>query len=295
MRQDGLDWEEVRTFAAVVAARTARRAAAALGVHHTTVTRRVEALEARLGTRLLDRTPEGYVLTPAGEALAAAAGRVDAELTAAERRIAGQDLAVEGSVTLTVAEPLAVAAFAPRLPELAAAHPGLELTLDTAMDLRDVARREADVAVRMDNAPSEALVGKRLFPYRQTGYASPAYLAAHDLAGRPETARWLGWGGDERHPDWTGEAGLGRVPVWGAFPSPTMQQAAARAGLGLAMLPCLLGDADPGLVRAGAAEPTASRDIWILTHADLRRTMRVRVVMAFAERVLRDLRGAITG
>lgn len=281
-----LDWDAVQTLLAVARARSVRGAASALGVHHTTVGRRVDALEARIGARLFDRRPDGWALTPSGEEVAEAGRGFDEALVAARRRVEGQDAALTGHVTITVAEPLFVLLIAARLPELVAAHPDLELRFDTGYDLRDLARREADVALRMDNNPPEILVGKRLFPYGEASYAAPGYLDG-------PAPRWLGWvAGDD---SWIAATDLPRLPLWGVFPSIEAQVAAARAGLGAALLPCLIGDAAQGLVRATDRPPRPSRDIWLLTHPDLRATARVRTVMAFLERVLRDARDRIEG
>ncbi|MEM7489512.1 MAG: LysR family transcriptional regulator [Pseudomonadota bacterium] len=281
-----LDWDAVQTLLAVARARSVRGAAARLDVHHITVGRRIDALEARIGARLFDRRPDGWALTPAGEEVARAGRGFDHALTAARRRVEGRDAALTGHVTITVAEPLFTRLIAPRLPAFVAAHPGLELRFDTGFDLRDLGRREADLAVRMDNNPPDNLVGKRLFAYGQTAYAAPGYLDGPD-------PRWLGWiAGDD---GWIAATDLPRLPVWGAFPTIEAQAAAARAGLGVALLPCLIGDVAPGLVRATDRPPRPSRDIWILTHPDLRHTARVRAAMEFLEGVLRRARAEIEG
>lgn len=291
-----LDWEDVKCFQAVAEVGTLRTAAAQLNLHHSTISRRVENLEQSLRTRLLERTPDGYVLTSAGEEILAAARSFSLSLTDADRRIAGRDDEMEGELRIALSRPLAVAVITPRLAEFTAAHPGLDLQLHTSFELLDLSRREADIAIRLDNQPDADLVGKRLFAYCETAYASPAYLRAHDPSLSPTTARWIGWKTESTlYPDWTKDIEFPRLPVWGCFSDPDMQHAAARAGLGIAMLPCLLGDADPQLVRATTRPPRKSRDIWLLTHNDLRRVARVRAFMAFAERILREAKPILVG
>lgn len=290
------DWESVKTLAEVARTGTVRQAAAALGVHHSTVSRRIEQLESRLGARLFERHPEGYVPTPAGESLIEVARTFADRMAGVTARLAGGDTRPEGRVVLTMPTPLAVTAFAPRLHELAAAYPRIELELRTGMAFLDLSRHEADVAVRLGDDPTDTLVGKRLFAYSQSVYASPDYLATHDLRAEPEHGCWLGWdSADGEYPSWSIGTGFERVPVRGVFPELEVQIAAARGGLGLAMLPCLLGDGEPGLVRATEAPPIASREVWLLVHPDQRRVARVSAVMGFAERVLRDLEPAIRG
>ena len=287
MAGSDIDWEALRTAAQVARSGTVRGAARALGIHHTTAARRIVDLERALGSRLFDRRPEGYVVTPEGEALMRLGRRFEDDLIAARRAIDGRDSDLSGVVTVTVPEPIFAALLAPRLPEFAALYPDLELDFATGFAFLDMARHEADVAIRLANAPPETLIGKRLFAYRQTAYATPDYLQTNE-------PRWLGWGADGGD-GWARDTEFPDAPVWGAFPTLVSQQAACAAGLGLAMLPCLFGDEDPRLARAGTRRPERSRDVWLLTHPDLRRTARVRAFMTFAEQVLRDARTRIVG
>ncbi|MEO0750179.1 MAG: LysR family transcriptional regulator [Pseudomonadota bacterium] len=278
-----MDWEDIKTLRAVVAHKTVRAAGTALGVHHTTVGRRIEALETTLGTNLFNRTPDGLLLTLAGEQLYRVADRFGTDLIDVERSIAGLDNELDGPLVVTMPEPLLTLLFMPELPRFVRAHPSVELRFDTSLSIRDVARREADFAIRLDNNPPDTLVGKRLFAYTETAYATPAYLR-----GDPQTYRWLGWGGGPRGAEhWVRSSEFPDTPIWGVFPSLSSQQAAAWEGLGLAVLPCFIGEADDRLVRVGTRAPVKSRDIWLLTHNDLRRTARVQAFMQFAEGVLR--------
>ncbi len=292
----GLDWEDLKTFAEVAGARTVRSAAKVLGVHHSTVSRRIERLEDNTGVRLFDRRPEGYALTEAGEELVAVARSFASELGDVERQIAGRDNVLTGKISATMSEPIAVHAFAPRLVEFTERYPGLDLEIKVTHDLLDVARREADVAIRMDNNPPQTLVGKRLFRYNLSVYASPKYLATRDLVNQPDDGRWIGWDdADGLYPSWAQETEFARVPAWGTFGDLRLQIAAAKSGLGIALLPCFVGDREEGLIRATERKPTPSRDVWILTHSDLRRTARVRAFMQFAEEILRQQKSAFLG
>ncbi|MEL7537803.1 MAG: LysR family transcriptional regulator [Pseudomonadota bacterium] len=291
-----MDWEDIKTFAAVARHGTVRRAGAALRVHHSTVSRRLERLEQDVSVRLLDRRPEGLMLTEAGEELLTVAEQMEGSLFNVERQIAGRDAELSGQLTVTLPEPLASHVLVPRLDRFIAECPALDLRVLATGDLLDVSRREAEVAIRCDNNPPETLVGKRLFPYYVTVYAAEGYLEQRDLAAQPEAGRWLGFAADEgRYPEWAADTEFGRVPAWGVFPELATQIAAVKAGIGLAILPCLVGDATPGLVRATQRDPVPSRDIWVLTHRDLRRTARIRAFMQFAETVLQECRPQLTG
>jgi len=291
-----MNWNDVRIFSSILRERSAKGAADALKIHHSTVTRRIEALETELKTKLFDRTPDGFVLTPIGETLSEFSREIEKAMIEAETKIAGRDQQIEGIVKITIAEPLAVSLLIPALPNFHEQYPEIDLRIDPTITFVDIARRDADIAVRLDNNPPAGLIGKRITTYTQTGYATPHYLETHDVNASATTARWLGWQADEqRYPDWTSDTGLGRVPVSGIYTSIPVQQAAARAGLGIALLPCLFGDADPELCRATDAKPIPSRDVWLLTHPDLRRTARVRAVMGFVEEILKQNKARIEG
>lgn len=290
------DWEDVRVFTALARHRTVRRASQALGVHYSTVSRRLEGLEATLGAKLFERHPEGLVLTEAGEELSRVCDPFAERLFEVQRKIAGRDTELSGKVTLTLAEPLAEYAFAPRLPEFFARHPRLELAFAVTLDFLDLSRREADVAIRMDNNPPDTLVGRRFFAYTQSIYASRDYVSEVNPAQNPGDARWLGWGTDTTpFPAWTQGTEFAKVPVWGSFANLRLQVAAVEAGLGIAMLPCFVADREAELVRITERPPEPSRDIWLLTHSDLHRTARVRAVLDFATEVLNENRAAILG
>lgn len=291
-----MDWEDIKVLGSLAKKGTVRAAAKDLGVHHSTVSRRVDALEHAAGVRLFDRAPEGYVLTEAGEHLANSAKVMDDEVIRAQRLISGGDRAMAGRILVTMPEPAAVHAFAPRMPEFFARYPNLEIEISSSMSMVDLSRRKADVAVRMNNNPPDSLFGKRLFPYYETVYCSADYFKDYDLKNRPQDARWIGWDGSfEPFPNWIKNTPFPETPAHGNFPALEMQAAMARAGAGLAILPCFLGDRDSGLVRASSDAPTPSRDIWILTHSDLRRTTRVRAFMKFAEQVIQENRAFFTG
>lgn len=299
MAQAGIrdtDWEDVKTFTEIARLGTVRRASETLGVHHSTVSRRLESLEAALGVRLFDRQPQGLALTDAGEELLQVGLSFAGRLSDVERHIAGRDAALSGRITVTMAAPLAELGFAPRLPDFSRRYPGLELVIVASAAFLDVARREADVAIRMDNNPPQTLVGRRFFPYHDGIYASRDYVQTVDPVNHPERARWLGWlPEDDPFPDWTQSTEFARAPVWGSFREVGLHMAATRAGLGIAMLPCFVADRDPDLVRISDRPTIPSRDIWLLTHADLRRTARIRAFLDFATEVLLDNKAALMG
>ncbi len=267
-----LNWDDLQHFLALAQRGAARPAGAALGVSHTTVVRRVEALEAQLGARLFDRHRDGFELTEQGRRLLTAAARVEDELAAAARDLAGRDARLEGVVRVTCGDEHLSGWVFDALRPWCAAHPGVELHLHADFRLFDLAKGEADLAVRVLGAgqrPPEHLVGTAVAPLTVANYG-----AAGQAPG--PGARWLGYT-DPRpiqaliasgsHPGW---------PLWGAFSTLDLVARAARAGLGFALLPTYVGDRDPGLQRLPQPDLRPVAELWLLHHPDLRGNARVR-------------------
>ena len=292
-----LDWNDLRHFLAVARTGSTLAAGKSLRVSQTTAARRVTALEAELGLTLFERRPTGYVLTPAGEALVAQAESVEAAAALFADGAASQSREVTGTVRLTVDEIYAVALLPPILRELHEIWPGIRIELDPSDAKRDLAAGEAEIALRATKgSPDATLVGRRLGDDYWTIYCSREYADAH---GRPRRRRELG-----------GHVfiGGGSPMVWRVWRewlernhfaeqvavhhgTSTGLLAAARAGLGLAVLPSLVADLDPDLVRCLPPEPDHQFELWLLTHERVRRTPRVRAVLDFLyERLIRVVR-----
>ena len=289
----GLD--DLRLVAALAAAGSLAGAARRLKLNHASAWRRLGALEGRLGVRLFERGRDGYAPTPAGEAAIATAERTLGELTELERRLAGQDVRPSGPVRLTTTETL-LELVAPALAFLRASHPGIVVDLVTDNAFFSLTRRDADIALRPAATAPEGLVARRLGGVATAVYASPAYLA-RQAVDDPGALDWLA-------PD-DGLSHLGsarwlaaRVPTERIVlraSSLTALRAAARAGLGVAALPCLMADADPGLVRILPPVAEMATSLWLLTHPDLRRAGRIRAVMDGLARELTARRRLLEG
>ncbi len=273
-----MDWDDLRVFLAVAAAGSVRGAASQLRISHSTVSRRLEGFEKSLGVRLFDRHSSGYSLTAAGEDILELSSDVRVRIDEIERRVAGQDARLTGEIRVTAPDLLACSILMPDIERFNTAYPDIEIELIVSYVPADLDRREADVAVRITDRPPEHLVGRRAGRYASAIYATPDYLAAHDLADH-STLHWIGWNERTAFPEWVRNSPFPDVPTRGRYPNAMVQLAAARAGLGLTMLPCFMGDHDPGLVRVVPEVVDISHDIWLLTHPDLRETSRIRAFM----------------
>ena len=292
-----IEWDDLRYVLAVASAGSLASAARNLGVNHTTVLRRVSAFEQRLGVRLFERLPTGYVLTPGGEELIAAARHIDERVTELERKLTGRDLRLSGVMRVTTTDTLMGSILPEILAEFRAAHPGIQLEVALSNVMFNLTKRDADVAIRPAKDPPETLIGRRIADVAFAVYASPRYLGKlrkiDDLAAH----RWVA--PDDSLADTT-------VAQWMRAELPDSEVAlradsfvalrqAAQAGLGLAALPCYLGDTSGELVRVHPPIAAMTTALWILTHADLRHTARIRAFTEFAADALGRRRALIEG
>jgi len=285
---------DLRTLLAIAREGSLAGAARRLRVNHSTVFRRLGAIEARLGARLFERQGGSYVTTAAGEDLLRTAERVEAEVEALERRLSGQDLRLTGSLRLTAPDDIVEVLVMPLLAEFRQRYP--EITVELVVDNRmlNLTRREADIALRPTRHPPETLAGRRV-----AGLASAVYAATGSAADEAQAGdlRWVAWeegAGPPQAAQWLADH-VDRHAV--AYRSNSMlnQASAARAGLGRALLPCFLGDSIAGLRRVAGPLPELSTELWLLTHPDLQRTARIRALLDLLFDALYQRRAALEG
>jgi DNA-binding transcriptional LysR family regulator len=296
-RNSSIDWDDLRVFLAVLRAGSLRGAARMLRLNHATINRRLKALEAELGSRLFERTRDGFVPTQAGEDLLGSAERVEDELFKAQRDIAGRDAELSGEVKVSLPYAIMRGFLASDLCAFSRQYPGIDLDLDLTDRMSDLARLEADVSIRMAHEVTDDVVGRRLVRYCKTIYAAPEVAKKLDrkTGGTADSQHWLGWHGGDGDTSWVRGTPYPGLPVRHNLPGHGLQIEAARVGMGLAMLPCFLGDREPGLVRVPGAVPIPDRSIWLLSRADLRRTARVRAFVDFIAAAILAHRALLEG
>src|SRR5262245_55626168 len=267
------DWNDLRLVLALHRAGGLAAAAGALGVDHSTAFRRLNALEKRLGVRLFERLPGGsYQPTPAGARMATAAERMEDEALALDRAIAGRDHRLSGRLRVTSSETLAYSRLTRHLAAFRQVHPGIVVELAISNRVLSLSRREADIALRPVRPRENDLWGRKLADIAWMLYASPAVLRAMGgpLARAKDAARHplIGW---EEHiagimaADWLARAAPAAAFVYRTS-SLVNQLVAAKTGIGVALLPCYLGDGHPELARALADPiPDLAGELWIVT------------------------------
>jgi len=303
-----MNWDDLRFFLAVAAAGSLSGAAQQIGVNTTTVLRRVSSLEEDLGARLFERERTGYKLTAAGDRLMEALEPVDQRLSSLARDFAAGGAGSEGQVRLAASEIVASHVIAPGLVQLAQAHPGLELEVLTDPTLSGPTGaprimnplRDVDMALRAARPTQGDMLTRKVGDMAYGLYGSAAYLAA-----RPPVAAMSDLAGHQMIGFLAAEAPVG--PVWWMSRAEKVAQtvfrsssaaaraAAAREGVGLAALPCLLADGDAGLVRVLGPGEVGALELWIMVRNDMAQLAHVRAVMAFVIDVLKDRKSALAG
>lgn len=292
-----MDWNDLRYFLAVVRSGSTLAAARTLRVSQTTVARRIAALEAALKLQLFDKRQAGYALTPAGEALLGSAKQVEHAAGQFSEAAAAHARDISGRVRITSEDIYAMGLLAPLLRELHELHPEIMIELDTGKEIRDLGAGEADIALRSSsNRQPAGLVGWQLGKDDWTLYCSRDYAARHGAPASVEELKRhaiVGGGGGNlwRHYQrWLQQLGLEeRVAMHHA--SSTGLLSAVRSGFGIAVLPSIVADADPDLIRCIPPRDDHGRVVWLLTHERVRRTPRVRAVLDFLhERLRRHVR-----
>ena len=295
------DLNDLRFVSAIADAGTLAGAARRLRVNHATAFRRLEAMEARLGVRLFERSGGRYTPTTEGEALARAGAQVEETASEALRKVAGRDLRPSGLVRITTTDTIAQTVLPRLLAPLRRQCPEISLQVVATNELQNLTRRDADIAIRPSSQPPGHLLGRRIG------------VIGYGVYGERESLR--AWRGDR--PDWPSWPQAAWIAVddslsqhrslaWLAKRVPLAAVAlrcasfmtvahACAAGLGLAVLPCMVGDAMPQLARVGERLAELDTEAWLLTHADLRDTSRIRVVLDVLQQGFANERAVLLG
>ena len=293
-----LDWDDLRFFLAIARRGNLSAAAKDLRVAQSTVGRRLASLEASLGVRLLNRTPDGYVATLAGQEVLAKAERLEVETLSLEREVGGRDLQLSGLVRVTCAESVASQILAPVLAALHRQHPDIMIELMPDARELSLSMREADVSVRLTRSTQHDLVTRRVGTLAFALYASPAYLdesgeidfesgcPGHHLVTQLDDIQ------DSQQTGWLASlAPRARVSIQTS--SHEAAVAATLNGAGLGCLARFRADREDGLRRVPTPQPVPDTGIWLVSHKDNRSNVRMRAVLAHVTEGLRRRAGQL--
>lgn len=272
------DWEDLRYFSVFAQEQSLSAAARKLKVDHATVARRISALEAALNLKLVDRRPRSYVLTADGERIAHLGKRMEVESFAVERSAMAGQPGFVGEVKVSAPPALACSLIAPHLGKLRQQYPYLSLQLLGNLSSASLTRREADIAVRLSRPVEPDSVARKITTIPFALYGTADYLQRTSA----DQLSFIAY--DESMEQTPQQAWLlkqaGGRPILLRSNDLNIQAVAARAGVGLAALPYFLGE-QYALTPAPIAGPALEREVWLVTHDDIRHTAVVQAVMTF--------------
>lgn len=291
-----MDWNDLNIILAIGRAGSLSGAARNLGINHSTVFRRINAIEKKLNVRFFERLPGGYVLTEAGENAISTAENIDNQVHELARKLDGKDLRLQGKIRVTAPEGLSIKILDPVLAKFCKQHSAIQLELITTGYQLELSRREADLAIRVTKNPPGNSIGRCISDFGFAIYATKSYLNKYP----DRDLTQMDWVVTEDSRDWFANSlwkklGLHHARIVFSSNSTMAVYNAARQGLGIAPLPCFLGDSDKKLVRVMDPLPEMMLEMWILTHPDLRHTARIKSLMQYLQNELSKHKSLLSG
>lgn len=260
-------WDDLRTVLMLVRHRSLAGAAKALGLNYTTVARRIRRAEEALKQPLFERLPDGYRPTQAAHLLAEHAAQMEETEHTLMRQLQGAETELSGTLTITAPQLLIANFLAPVINQFTKLHPHTNLRILATNELLDLARREADLAIRISRDPGDTLTGLRLLKQENASFANQKI--AEQIAADP--LAMIDWVVYDSYPDLpkgiVTDFPNNRVRF--RFDDMVAMVGAAQSGLGVVRMPMFLGRASSGLVRVPVLPPQPYADIWVVGHPDI--------------------------
>ncbi|SMF56539.1 DNA-binding transcriptional regulator, LysR family [Alteromonadaceae bacterium Bs31] len=290
-----MNWDDLKYFLAVARHGSVRSAAQALDVNHATVSRRIRHFEQALGLRLFERTARGYEKTHHAEEIYQEALHLEERLSAVSRKLAGKDKQLSGDIRITLHEGLLQQYLMDDLAAFSAQHPGIELEIIDSSRALNLSNREADIALRFCQQPPEHLVGRKLASIHRACYYAANRIEELKAADWQKKTNWLSWSDTLRRPVGQIARDYPRFRPRHKIMNVSLQVAACRAGMGVGILPCFIGDSDPQLLRIAPYTSEHKYDLWLLYHPDLRSSVKIRTLVKFLYARMEQHRGLFEG
>ena len=295
-----MNWDFCKTFIAVAETGSYVAAARKLRSSRPTVSRQIAALQARLGTRLFVRTNEGLALTAQGTSFKRYADTMATAALSAEAAAGARGSATRGSIKLSIGPTLAAYWLMPHMREFLHRHPQIEINLITHPFPVSVRRREADLVIRITQPGDENLVGRKIGRLGVGFYAARSYAAKNGLPehrGDWASHQVIAFADDRANAElgrWSDHVtGSSRIVM--RCSSQADMLSAIRAGIGICVLSCFVGDSHPDLVRVAPQKLAGLSDMWLLAHPDLVDLPSARAVMDFIATCARQDRELLRG
>lgn len=271
-------WDDLKILAAVVREGSISAGATYLGLDQSTVSRRLQAIEAEIGHRVFEGATKRHKLSLIGQLLYEGALRLEREMEIMNLSVAAVSNNPSGVIHVDACDIISTHLLLTAVPGFLEKHPGINLRIRTPPNQKDDMRGE--VLLIASNSPKENMFGRKLATATFAAYASAKYLEKHK--GNKDDILWLNWDDGSDLPNWPNLApkipeNMCRIRINSV---PYLLEA-VRLGLGATILPCFIGDRDPQLSRIAPGIIVSRRDIWLLVHSDLRRVTRIRNFLEF--------------
>lgn len=278
-----MNWDDMKLFLAVARTGSISGGAKQLDVQHSTVSRRIRQFEKTLGARLIERKKGSYELTQAGEKIKQAALNMENEMISIDDTLLGRDTQLNGPLKVTAINNMASSILMPIFADFSRQHPHVDLHIVVSNSDASLPQREADIAIRLTNSPTDTLIGKRMVTVASAIYGSKDYLKQQRE--QQLDLKWIGVNCCGFHKSWTKQYCTDQQ--FNFYSDDTLLTLAAiREGLGVSFLPCFMGDRDPKLERFSSPKPEHDLGLWLLLHPDLKRTGRV---LAFKDHMMQSI------
>lgn len=268
-----MNWDDIRFFLAVVRSQSISGAAKFLKVQHSTVSRRLQKLDNVAGSPLFDRKRIGLTLTEVGQQIYDSALKMEAEVINIDSQLHYEDEHCEGKIVVAVLNDMVAGILMPIFAKFIEQYPRVQLHIKGSSSTASLAQREADIAIRLTNAPVDTLIGKRILMVSSAVYGQKQYVNSQKKA--CIAPHWIGAECCDYHRSWTSQScGTSTHQIYSDDSHITL--AAIKAGLGISYLPCYIGDRETDLERVIAPQEKHHLGLWLLMHPDLRRSTRLK-------------------
>ena len=282
-----LSWDDFVYVKAIADSKSLVGAAQSLGVDHSTVWRRLKQIENDLRSRLFNRSKSGYTLTPCGEDMVRLADGIAEDITAFERRTAGQDVRPSGELRITTNDMVLLHLLTDVLAGFRRAYPEITLDIIVSNTLLNLSKRDADVAIRATYQETRSLTGRCISPIAWAVFGANSFDGMRfDLLTDPVRHTWVAFADDTalaRPARWLNEHGVDESRIVYKVNTLLGIAEAVANKIGLALLPCYIGEATPGIARLSPPLPELEGQLWIVVHPDLKRSGRVGAFLDFCE------------
>ena len=278
-----MNWDDLKYFLAVAREGSISGGAKSLNVQHSTLSRRLRALEKDMATQLIERKKSGYELTDAGEELKQRALTMEVEFLKVDNSLTGKETELVGDLRITAINNMASTVLMPMFATFSQKYPLIKLHINVNNTYASLADREADIAIRLTNSPLDTLIGKRLTTVASTVYGSRSYLKMMEQ--QKKKPQWLGVTCCGFHQAWTKQACNDNQHQFYSDDT-LLTLSALKQNVGIAYLPCFMGDSDDDLQRVQKPDENLNLGLWLLYHPDLKRNAKI---AAFKKHICQEI------